>query len=141
MTGIKRRSLDKLVKEMLNIGLLAVSFGLGALFGASIFNENIPTIYSGTITKKKHSPERIYEVTMHIPVKTDGRTSWVYKKISLKDDEDYTIQFKQYVNGLVKSREIFVSREIFDSVKLGDFLDTTVIPYEDRSDDELIEPK
>jgi hypothetical protein len=142
----KNKTLDKLLISLVN-GLLWASLGfLGGLYTYDIFSKQIPDklkdnkLNAGYVIKKKHSQERAYEVSLYEPIKM-GDSVLHGKIMVLKDDEDYILQIKRYEEGIVKSRDLFVSKEVFEGFREGGFLDTKKIEYEDTDHDELLSIK
>ncbi len=90
------------------------------------------SIESGIIDEKRYEPEREYskkEMAILVP------PTFIYTKFI--DDEDYVLVISGTDrNGKLTKREVYVTKEVYDSLKKGDAFDGLKIPHEDRDDDQ-----
>ncbi len=101
-------------------------FGAG-LSAVLLLNSCSAPINSGIITEKRYEPRIEYFPIEFSPVKISQR---IVSKKSV-DDEDYIIIFSKKEKGKIRTRKVYVSKKVYDSLKVGDVFDTSKFPYED----------
>lgn len=94
---------------------------IGILAGCSI------PIESGQVLEKRYEPQREY---------TEKGTRFFGKVLTLYtremiDDEDFIITFGKRENDKYQTRQVYVDKTVYDSLKIGDNFDTTTFPFED----------
>lgn len=119
-------------KTMILVGASALSFALSGCINLAR--------YDGAIIDKRHEPERIYE---RVEMVSGGRMpSSAYKKIMV-DDEDYVLVVGRELKNMkgekeLRTWELYVAKDVYDSLNIGDFFDGS-LPYE--TDDRDYEAK
>lgn len=91
-------------------------------------------ITSGTLASKQYEPELAYFITT--------KNFWTGEEIKTKfiDDEDFIVVLQQFGGTKFKStrqRQIYVSKTIYDSLKVGDSIDLleSGIKFEEKDKD------
>ncbi len=51
------------------------------------------------------------------------------------DDEDWVIKIEKWVEDRFKTRTLYVSRAVYDSLSVGDYISLSAITHEDRDPD------
>ena|SRR3989338_7570962 len=96
--------------------------GLGALVSTLAFGCSPRAIDQGEILIKRYEPQREYTITdgIHTPFKR-----------TLIDDEDFIIIFGNNEGREYRTRVVYVTQGVYDSLKVGDNFDTSKTLYED----------
>ncbi len=107
----------KKIKKTLCKLLIISQLGLAA----SCYKE----IESGTIVNKIYEPAKVYEV----PVGEVGDIPRfpIYKPVTKQ--EGYVIVFETH-NGKEKKRKVYVTKETYGSLEIGDYFDTKQYEYD-----------
>lgn len=107
---------------------LKTSLSIGALV-LSLIGGCTASLDSGKITEKKHEPQRHY-----LASERNGPHPQFYT-VQYFDDEDFIITFTRTFKGVPHSRTVYVSKEVYDSLKEGDVFDTSKFSFEDEDKD------
>lgn len=95
-------------------------------------------ITSGTIISKQHEPERQYVVT------TENFWTGGEMKTKFIDDEDFILVLQQFGGTKFRNtrqRQLYVSKIIYDSLKVGDFVDLPASGMKYEKDDHDLREK
>ncbi len=85
---------------------------------------------SGKIIEKRYEPARAYHQSIIISSKPPMSALQ-----QMFDDEDFIITFVRTFKGVSHSRTVYVSKEVYDSLKEGDDFDTSKFYFEDHDID------
>lgn len=104
-----------------------------AIYTALLSCTSEPITY-GTVSKKWHEPEREYVVT------TENLWTGYELKKRFVDDEDFIVVLQQFGGTKFRStrqRQIYVSKTVYNSLKVGDSVDlnSSQIKYKDSDKD------
>jgi len=111
-------------RRLISCGVIALgmlTFGL-----ASCFKGDAPIDW-GVIIEKRHEPETTYS-KRKLFMEANGKRAYTIR--DYVDDEDYIITFGVEKFGKLKSRTVYVTKEVYDSLRVGDGFNTKIIPHE-----------
>lgn len=79
-------------------------------------------ITEGDIVEKWHEPERTWVQVVPITISNGKTTTTTYVPMTQVDDEDWIIQIEAVLDdGETKTRNFYVSREVYETVDIGDY--------------------
>ena len=109
-----------------------IILGSFLLVGFVFWAESRPKLEEGTVIEKEFIPAHTNRTTISIPHRVGKITTVSVIPVTRHYDDQWTITFEGYLDGKLKVRTAYVTKEVYNSYEIGD----RFIYDKDRDSDE-----
>lgn len=100
---------------------VGIFLGAFLLVGLVFWVESRPKLEEGTVVATEFIPAHTTRTTISIPHRVGKITTVSVIPVTRHYDDQWTITFEGYLDGKYKERTVYVSEEVYNSYKIGDF--------------------
>ena len=109
------------IQKTLGIGSLVLALASGCF----------KSLNSGKVVAKSYEPQREYVKKVFF----NKKLTFPHNYASMIDDEDHIITFGRTEEGEFRTQTVYVTKSVYDSLKVGDTFNTSKITHETSDPD------